>query len=277
MVGKQVQVTADGVPSGDIDLVLSITDPDGNVVADEIDNDISPEIYAATIKKAGTYTVTVAGFAGETGPFTLDVSPIVTPSKTTTDFNLLFFSEDGEFLGATTEENPLTGRPNESFDLEGPGKVQMVIARAGTGPVGATRLRNIMFDDIYNGEYDNPLAPGISGHALARGANAVAAYDVQAATPTCTAVASRTWTPDRARTWPRTCWSVPPVVRSTSSGTTRSTSMVPSSEIPTSAARESSAHPMTPSRSPSTPPRRWSVNRCSSRPTACPRARPTSS
>ena len=84
----------------------SITDPDGNVVADEIDNDTSPEIYAATIKKAGTYTVTVGGFAGETGPFTLDVSPIVTPSKTTTDFNLLFFSEDGEFLGATDRGEP---------------------------------------------------------------------------------------------------------------------------------------------------------------------------
>jgi hypothetical protein len=177
LVGKQMQVTADGVPSGDVDLVLSVTDPDGNVVADSIDNTTSPEIYAATVKKAGTYTITVSGFAGETGPFTLDVSPIVTPSKTTTDFNLLFFGEDGEFLGATTDENPLTGRPNELFDLEGPGEVQMVIARAGTGPMGATRLRNVMFGDIYNGEYDDPLAPGIIGHSLAKGANAVAAYD----------------------------------------------------------------------------------------------------
>ncbi len=177
MVGQKMQVTADGVPSGEVDLVLTVTDPDGNVVADHIDNTTSPEIYAATVKKAGTYTITVSGFEGETGPFTLDVSPIVTPSKTTTDFNLLFFSEDGQFLAATTDENPLTGRPNELFDLEGPGKVQMVIARAGTGPMGATRLRNVMFGDIYNGEYDDPLAPAIIGHPLAAGANAIGAYD----------------------------------------------------------------------------------------------------
>ena len=53
----------------------------------------------------------------------------------------------------------------------------MVISRSGTGPVGATRLRDIMFDDIYNWENADPLAPGISGHALAKGATAVAAYD----------------------------------------------------------------------------------------------------
>jgi hypothetical protein len=176
MVGRKVQVTADSDPSGELDLVMSVTDPDGNDIAD-VDDTTSPEVLAATIKKAGTYTVTVSGFAGDTGPITLDVSPIVTPSKVTTDFNLLFFSEDGEFVGSAAEENPLTGRPDELFDLEGPGKVQMVISRAGTGPVGATRLRNIMFDDLYNGEYDDPLAPGISGHALAKGANAVAAYD----------------------------------------------------------------------------------------------------
>ncbi len=175
MVGKKVQVTADAVPSGDLDLEFTVTDPDGNDIAD-VDDTTSPETLGATIKKAGTYTVTVDAF-GDTGPITLDVSPIVTPSKVTTDFNLLFFDEDGQFIGSAAEENPLTGRPDELYDLEGPGKVQMVISRAGTGPVGATRLRNIMFDDIYNGEYDDPLAPGISGHALAKGANAVAAYD----------------------------------------------------------------------------------------------------
>ena len=153
-----------------------MTDPDGNLIAD-VDETTSPEILDATIKKAGTYTLTVSGFEGETGPFTLDVRPVVKQSKTATDFNLLFFDEDGEYIGAAAEENPLTGRPDELFDLEGPTKVQMVISRAGTGPVTATRLRNIMFEDIYNGEYDDPLAPGISGHALARGANAVAAYD----------------------------------------------------------------------------------------------------
>ena len=41
-VGKQVQFRTDGVPSGATDLVLDVTDPDGNSTG-EIDTGTSPE------------------------------------------------------------------------------------------------------------------------------------------------------------------------------------------------------------------------------------------
>ena len=53
----------------------------------------------------------------------------------------------------------------------------MVISRSGTGPVGATMLRNLWQGDAYQVEYNDPLSPSFYGHALAKGATAVAAYD----------------------------------------------------------------------------------------------------
>ena len=52
-----------------------------------------------------------------------------------------------------------------------------MISRAGTGPVGATQLRNVLSGDLYFTEYSDPLSPAIFGHAMAAGATAVAAYD----------------------------------------------------------------------------------------------------
>ena len=56
-VGKQLEFRTDGVPSGTTDLVLEVTDPDGNS-SGEIDTGTSPEAYVTTIKKAGAYKIT---------------------------------------------------------------------------------------------------------------------------------------------------------------------------------------------------------------------------
>ena len=130
-----------------------------------------------TIKKAGAYKITVTGYDGDTGPFTVDVRQVLAPSKVTTDFNVLLFDADGTYLGAAADNNPLSGRPNEIAGLGGPGEIQMVISRSGTGPVGATMLRNIWQGDAYQLEYADPLSPAVYGHVLAKGATAVAAYD----------------------------------------------------------------------------------------------------
>ena len=177
-VGKTMEFRTDAIPSGSTDLILSVTDPDGNNLG-TVDTGTSPEVLATRLAKAGAYTITVTGFRGATGDFTVDVRPVLSPSKTTTDFNLLVFDDDGTFLGALSDLNTLSGRPSELADLSGLPDVQIVISRAGTGRFKATRIRNILNGDLYFSEYVDPLAPATFGHSEARGATSVAAYDPQ--------------------------------------------------------------------------------------------------
>ncbi|MFN0282862.1 MAG: S8 family serine peptidase [Kineosporiaceae bacterium] len=174
-VGQVVEFRADGIPSGSTDLILKVVAPDGTVLG-EIDTGSSPETLATTLV-AGTYTVVVSGFDGATGDFTLTVRPITAPSRTTTDFNALFFTTDGEFVGALADANRLTGRPIEIASLGGFDKLQLVISRSGTGPLPVSRLRYILNGGMYVSEYFDSLAPATFGHPTADGATAVGAYD----------------------------------------------------------------------------------------------------
>ena len=73
-------------------MILQVTDPDGKSLG-KVDTGTCPEVLAAKLAKAGAYTITVTGFRGATGDFTVDVRPVLSPSKTTTDFNLLVFDD----------------------------------------------------------------------------------------------------------------------------------------------------------------------------------------
>ena len=177
--GRQVLFKIDAVPSGTVDLVLTVTAPDGTELT-ETDATTSPETFATRLPQTGDYTVTVSGFAGATGPFTVNVNAIVGGTRVTTDYNLLFFDGDGNFLGAAADNNPLSGRPIELAGMSGEGDVvQIVIARA-SPPVGApsaNRLRYVMFGGWQVEEYHQPLAPTLFGHPAARGAIGVGAYN----------------------------------------------------------------------------------------------------
>jgi hypothetical protein len=175
-VGKQVQFRTDAIPSGTTDLVLTVKDPSGATLA-SIDTGSSPEVFSTTLKQAGNYTIIVEGFGGDTGDFTVDVRPVLSPSRVTTDFNVLLFAPNGAYLGALADVNPISGRPIELSGLGGLPKIQMVISRSGTGPVGATTIKAVAFDDIYFTEYSDPFTPSIFGHHLAKGGSAVAAYE----------------------------------------------------------------------------------------------------
>jgi hypothetical protein len=175
-VGRQVRIRTDAIPSGETDLVLTVNAPDGSNVA-SVDTGSSPEVLVTTLDQAGPYTITVSGFDGDTGDFTVDIAPVVTPSKVTTDFNVLFFDKDGNYAFNVADLNTVTGKPSELASLVGPDQLQMVIARHGTGPVKATRLRNVLANDMFFTEYAESLSPAIYGHATAKGATAVAAYD----------------------------------------------------------------------------------------------------
>ncbi len=179
-VGKTLLFTADGDPTGTVDLILDVTTPSGEELG-PIDTGGSPEFLPYTVEEAGDYTINVAGFGGATGDFTVEVSEIVAPSTTTTDFNVLLFDMDGNYLGAVGDDNTLTGQPNEVFGLPGPPdffpEVQMVLAKATPDPTPVTEIAYINNGDIYTKEYFDPTAPATYGHPTAAGANGVAAYD----------------------------------------------------------------------------------------------------
>ncbi len=174
--GKIVEFRTDAIPSGTTDLVLSVDAPDGTNLG-EVDTDTSPEVLVARLSQAGTYKITVTGFEGETGDITVGVRPVLSPSKVTTDFNALLFDEDGNFLTSVSDLNTASGLPYEIADLVGLPEIQLVISRSGTGPVGATRLRNVLFGEMNFTEYFDPLAPATFGHSVAAGATGVGAYD----------------------------------------------------------------------------------------------------
>ena len=75
------------------------TAPDGTEIGD-VDTGSSPEQLGAKLTQAGDYDITISGYDGDTGDFTVDVLPVTSPSKVTTDFNLLFFDGDGNYLGS---------------------------------------------------------------------------------------------------------------------------------------------------------------------------------
>ncbi len=174
-LGTTVQFRADAVPSGRTDLVMRVTAPDGRVLVTS-DTTTSPEVFATELDQSGGYRVDVSGYRSASGPFTLDVSPVA-PSAVTTDLNVLFFDPQGRFLDAAADVNTRTGRPLELAPVAGLPEVQMVVTRSGTGPVGAHRLRAALFGEAELAGPVRPGDPGVFGHATARGATAVAAYD----------------------------------------------------------------------------------------------------
>ncbi|MDX6300393.1 MAG: hypothetical protein QOF53_1607 [Nocardioidaceae bacterium] len=175
-VGKRVQFRTDAIPSGTTDLILSVTAPDGANLG-TVNSGTSPEQLVVKLQQPGAYTITISGSHKAAGDFAVDVREVLSPSRVSTDFNLLFFGPDGSFLGSSADNNRLSGRPSELSGLPPIPRIQIVISRAGTGPAGATRIRNVLFGDMGFTEYVNPLAPAIFGHPTARGATGVAAID----------------------------------------------------------------------------------------------------
>ena len=180
-VGSTMEFRTDAIPSG-----LDRPDPVGDRPRrEEPRRRSTPALPGGAGHEAGqgrAYTITVTGFRGATGDFTVDVLPVLSPSKTTTDFNLLVFDDDGTFLGALSDLNTLSGRPSELADLSGLPDVQIVISRAGTGSVQG--------DPDPQHPQRRPLLHRVRRPAGARdvrpqrgtGATSVAAYDPQSRT-----------------------------------------------------------------------------------------------
>jgi len=173
--------TTTGTPNPDLTFLL--VDPNGDPVQ-FVDTGTNPESLTLQLALTGTYTVIVDSFLpAQFGDFQYRVQAVEVEEQVRSDYNLLFFLEDGTFIGAFSEQNLLTNRPMESGFLPG-ATLQMVIARANT-PNSRNRnvadhLRYVGFDGVFPQEYFSYLGPVTYGHNSAQGAMGVAAYSFYA-------------------------------------------------------------------------------------------------
>ena len=166
--GETIRGLVDAIPSGTTDYILTLKDPDGNILQ-QVDTGTSPETVFQTLPVTGTYTFEVSGFNGDLGDFTFDINTVMAKSRTSTDLNALFFDTDGNFLFPIADLNQFSGKPFEIAGFTGGGPLQMVISKGSTDPGTATQLRFQLEGDLQYDEYVQPFAPSVFGHPTARG------------------------------------------------------------------------------------------------------------
>ncbi len=181
--GTLVEIFLDGNPAGpgqpNPDLTFALFDPNGGFIQ-FVDTTTNPESAIFELPETGSYTVLVDSFTeSQFGDFLYRVSEVEVTEQVLSDYNLLFFLEDGTFIGSYAEQNLYTNRPLEAGELPG-ATLQLVIARANVPPADdprvAGRIRYVGFDGVRPQEYFSYLGPVTYGHNSARGAMSVAAY-----------------------------------------------------------------------------------------------------
>ncbi len=173
--------------SGNLDGQISLYDPNGNLVA--FQDTSTDETLQFFCPATAQYSVKITQL-GNTGTFTLDVyTAHDAPAGVSTDFNLLVFDMNGNYLPNNTlaTNNIAT---NEAIEygvitrVTGQTQVQFVIARANVPsvPNPASHLRYVFNGNGAGGlgpaEYFSYTSPTTGGHNAAAGANGAAAYSV---------------------------------------------------------------------------------------------------
>ncbi len=158
----------------------------GNLKFDQVPGQLAVEGYHNFDTRPGKVTVaqqvTVAG-----GDAEVDLqwdSPPGNPGPGT-DYNLLVFDADGNYLTALSgkDKNVVMGNALEVVDLpagDNGAKVvyQLAITCASYGVPGAARLRYVVdANGTFTAKFTGHNAPTIFGHGAAVGADSVAAYD----------------------------------------------------------------------------------------------------
>src|SRR5262249_31358609 len=173
---------ADNTTTGkpDPDLTFDLIDPSGNEIQ-FVDTTTNPESLVLELPLTGTYSVVVGSFdpTTQSGDFQYRVQQVQIEEQVLSDYNLLFFTTSGRFIGALAEQNLFTNRPIEIGGLPA-ATLQMVIARANTPDSHnrnvADRIRYVGFGGVNPQEYFSYLSPVTYGHNSARGAHGVGAY-----------------------------------------------------------------------------------------------------
>jgi hypothetical protein len=181
--GQLVEIFVDGDESGpgeaNPDVTFALFDPNGSFIQ-FVDNTTNPESLTLELPATGTYFLLVDSFTeDQSGDFLYRVSEVEVAEQVLSDYNLLFFLEDGTFIGAYAEQNLFSNRPLEAGGLP-EATLQLVIARANVPPKNnrnvADRIRYVGFSGIRPQEHFSYLSPVTYGHNSARGAIGVAAY-----------------------------------------------------------------------------------------------------
>ena len=186
---QRVQITVVGRgTSPNFDAIVELIDPDGVSLLKQ-DTGTS-ETVTTFLPKTGTYKVRVTEFAAAPpvpplgGEFHYEVANASGVPFISSDFNVLFFKEDGSFINQASENNINTNRPVElarvtNSQAGNTGRVQVVFARSNVPPAGtpqATKVRYVTFTSGFPQEYFGYQTPVTFGHNSAAGANGVAAY-----------------------------------------------------------------------------------------------------
>lgn len=178
----RVNVTANPpAPANPFDAVVTIRDPNGVELLTQ-DTVLDEEVFFfANI--SGTFTVEVRSFSATShGPFDIVANVANGIPRITTDYNLLFFLENGNFFSAMAAKNFLSNQPIEigtvPFNNTSRPRLQLVIARANTptAPVPATKVRYVMTAVGGPVEYYDYNTPITFGHNHEPGAISAAAY-----------------------------------------------------------------------------------------------------
>lgn len=175
------------VTSGNLDPQISILDSTGRLVAfQDTSTEETLQFYTSV---TGQYSVRVTQ-RGNTGTFTLNVySAHDTPAGVSTDFNLLVFDMNGNYLpNNTLATNNIATNEAVEFGVitraAGQTQVQFVIARSNVPavPTPASHLRYVFNGNGAGGlgpaEYFSYTTPTTGGHNAAAGCNGAAAYSV---------------------------------------------------------------------------------------------------
>lgn len=179
--GTLVEIFTDADPNSAnpiSDSLFTLIGPDGAVVAFQ-DTGTNPESLIITLPLDGTYTVQVGDFNFLPGDYIYLVQEVEVIQQVFSDYNLLFFLEDGTFIGALAEQNLFTNRPIELGAINAALNVQLVIARANEPAdpeAAADRIRYVWFTSGTPQEYRSVIGPVTYGHNSARGAMGIAAY-----------------------------------------------------------------------------------------------------
>ena len=196
--GANYVIIVKATNSSPFDAIVTIKDPNGTVVVNAQDTGTDETVnFYPTI--TGSYTIQVAQYTSTAptypgGTFEVDVYN-GNNSKISTDFNLLTFDLEGNYIPASSlvTNNYSTNVPfeygktpplNATTTAGGEGAVQYVLARSSiptTTPV-ADHFRILVRGNGLSGigpaEYFTYNTPNTKGHAMASGCNGTAAYSV---------------------------------------------------------------------------------------------------
>ena len=187
--GANYVITVNGTNSSGFDAIVTVTDPNNNVVVNAQDTGTDETINLFPTV-TGAYKITVSAFGTTGGTYEVDVYT-GNNKQITTDYNILVFDSTGTYLpGSSLVANNLSN--NAPYDIartfrsaaDTTGTVQYVLSRSAVpaSNVNGTRFRIDVRGNGASGvgpfEYFTVNQANTKGHSTSPSCNGTAAYSV---------------------------------------------------------------------------------------------------